>query len=894
MTDGQAGYYVLPGDATGWKSGSAVRRRRSLYTSFAPSTPQNELPRGRLMSDLKAVSEPNPGKVEERDSKAVSEPNPGKLEDRERGALEGVRRNLFGGEENCLWGGTSTGGLKLSENGGGGLEERFLSGGLGLKSVTAAGEEGWGCASQSGQEGRNDPLETLKGMTAPLATYCGSGDNRFALTQGPQNPVVLSPLKLGPHTPSLDSKGQRKMRSLSEIEHSETVAKRRKTERTFEGGVGLGQGFKDVPSLKIVVRDGFRGWQPDGVDEGFKGVRSLNDVVKDGVRQEVGGWQSDGVDEGFKGVRSLNDVVKDGVREEVGGWQFDGVDAGFKTVRSLDDVVKTAVKNSLGQGDKPQLVEQESCSAKTSLDERSGFKTRKKGGFKEGETGEANELIASGKVDSKTALRATLEKSIAEIRRQLRELDEPQGKTANQFARLSDQVIKHSGALANPGINKERVGNPSEGGGEQQGTDESWEYDRFSDVFEEGGVDGLVGQEVGDRARVELRHLQSARQLSDSGKGPELTTPVEHNLTQSMTKSLSMPTVWRAEGADGETDSDSFDPTKGILMTSRNQAHPSLHDREFAAICQIPQPSPTPQPRKAPRRVRIDRTTLPGVSGGVKSGANPDPMKVTKLSFVYRPIGRTLEAQSQEGRSESAVDRGAGSEKEEEQQGTDSEWVECEACHKWRRLPPGCARPAEDSAWFCSMNKDPLRQVSRWYGSSFWSFGYVASCVLCVLFCILCGLLCISCILSSSLCVFVMHIIRSIMHFMYFMHFQNALYAFYYAFLCGLLCILLWSLAARVGDWEEMWLRQCSGSAENRSGCNSPSEKLVENEVFPPSRLHCGEEAGSAKIAERLLCMPQIIPCKTKDSLPLITRKLQNKITFPVGLQRPFGGARRE
>jgi hypothetical protein len=782
MADGQAGYYVLPGDATGGKSGSAVRRRRSLYANFAPSTPQNELPRGRLMSDLKAVSEPNPGKLEERDSKAVSEPNPGKLEERERAALEGVRRNLFGGGENRVGEGTSTGGPRSSENGGGRLEEKSLSKGLSLKSVTAAGEEGWGCALQSGQEARIEPLATMKESTAPPAAYGGSANNRFAFNRGAQTPAVLRPLKLGPHTPSLDSKGQRKMRFLSEIEHTETVAKRRKTERTFEGGFGVDKGFEVVPSLETVVKDGARGWQPDGVDEGFKGVRSLDNVVKDGVRHEVGGWQSDGVDEGFKGVRSLKDMVKGGVRQEVEGWQSDGVDAGFKAVRSLDDVVKTAVKNGLGYGDKPQLEEWESFSAKTSVYkrsgfERSGFNEMKRGVLKEGRCGESNELIAGGMVESKAAIRATLEKSIAEIRRQLRELDEPQEKTADQYGRLSDEVItfKHSGVLADSGKNEERVGNPSEGGGELQGMDGSSEYDRFSHVFNEDGADK---QEGGGQDRVELRHVQSAEQLSDRKKGPEQTSPVEDNSTQLMTESLSMPTAGRAGSADSEADSDSFisyDPIREKMemeeLRSRKQAPLSSHNQE--AVRQILEPSPTPQPRKASRPVRIDRTALPATSGG-KLGANPDPVKVTKLSFVYRPGSRTLEAQSQEGPSESAAVERADSEKEEEEQGTDSHWVECEACHKWRRLPPGCAKPPEDSAWFCSMNKDPLRQVGRLsssarYRASFWSFDYVSSCSICVLLWFF----------IMHFMRFIMHFICRIMHFMLFiMHFMRLIMHF--------------------------------------------------------------------------------------------------------------------
>jgi len=36
-------------------------------------------------------------------------------------------------------------------------------------------------------------------------------------------------------------------------------------------------------------------------------------------------------------------------------------------------------------------------------------------------------------------------------------------------------------------------------------------------------------------------------------------------------------------------------------------------------------------------------------------------------------------------------------------------WVQCERCSKWRRLPAGAPEPAQDQWWDCSMNPDPQR-----------------------------------------------------------------------------------------------------------------------------------------------------------------------------------------
>ena len=42
---------------------------------------------------------------------------------------------------------------------------------------------------------------------------------------------------------------------------------------------------------------------------------------------------------------------------------------------------------------------------------------------------------------------------------------------------------------------------------------------------------------------------------------------------------------------------------------------------------------------------------------------------------------------------------------EGEESGT--QWVQCERCDKWRRLPPGCAAPGDDEAWWCALNPVP-------------------------------------------------------------------------------------------------------------------------------------------------------------------------------------------
>ena len=41
----------------------------------------------------------------------------------------------------------------------------------------------------------------------------------------------------------------------------------------------------------------------------------------------------------------------------------------------------------------------------------------------------------------------------------------------------------------------------------------------------------------------------------------------------------------------------------------------------------------------------------------------------------------------------------------------EDDWVQCEACLKWRRLPPGVPPPADDDPWRCEMSADAARQT---------------------------------------------------------------------------------------------------------------------------------------------------------------------------------------
>tara|TARA_B110001452_G_scaffold254477_1_gene246097 strand:- start:2192 stop:2794 length:603 start_codon:yes stop_codon:yes gene_type:complete len=57
-----------------------------------------------------------------------------------------------------------------------------------------------------------------------------------------------------------------------------------------------------------------------------------------------------------------------------------------------------------------------------------------------------------------------------------------------------------------------------------------------------------------------------------------------------------------------------------------------------------------------------------------------------------------------EGEGEVAAERaGRGASAWREWQG-ETRWVQCERCDKWRRLPPGCAAPEDDEAWWCALN----------------------------------------------------------------------------------------------------------------------------------------------------------------------------------------------
>ena len=40
-----------------------------------------------------------------------------------------------------------------------------------------------------------------------------------------------------------------------------------------------------------------------------------------------------------------------------------------------------------------------------------------------------------------------------------------------------------------------------------------------------------------------------------------------------------------------------------------------------------------------------------------------------------------------------------------------SDWAQCEACSKWRRLPAGATPPGEAEVWRCSMNPDPAHNT---------------------------------------------------------------------------------------------------------------------------------------------------------------------------------------
>ena len=58
--------------------------------------------------------------------------------------------------------------------------------------------------------------------------------------------------------------------------------------------------------------------------------------------------------------------------------------------------------------------------------------------------------------------------------------------------------------------------------------------------------------------------------------------------------------------------------------------------------------------------------------------------------------------------------RGKKRNREKEVPRTETVWVACDACRKWRRLPPGMAGPAADEAWRCEDNTgDPSRQSCK-------------------------------------------------------------------------------------------------------------------------------------------------------------------------------------
>lgn len=703
MADGQAGYYVLPGNALVRHPGSANRSSRSRQSvKYAPETPNAELPRGRLMSDLKAASEPVMGK----------------REGEERSGLEGVRRALF-----------SEGGRKEGE------KQTDDSEKVGRMGVEAGGKEGLSRSAEPSRRPRNvTDIPSIPGDACPSAWGDGA-------------PAVSYPLKEEPCTPP---------RIAGEQQGWETSAtKRRRTE-----GVMVNEADNPVWTPVRLVKNRVN-LGPSGVDEGSKRVRCLDELDEAGERD----WRWDDVDEGSGRVRSLSELGGGSKVERGKEWQSNGVDQGFKAVRSLTALVSSGVR----KGNKKQETgEHSAIEAKRS--KKVGEECGPNGGLRaeialgEGPIAprDSAKRARPGKGQAKHVKQVKL-RELAEVLRRMEFLEHRRrqfehGDSRNGYEGCENEPEANGGGaeksceggigfrtgeggLSRIGIHSDNFGRPSGGPAPHESTIGCGRGKRDTECFsnlhdswddeEKYVLSPGVGQSepAGDNVPIDLRTPErpsKAPNRSQSPFGETFQETVRSPRRDTASKKYKK-VAWLLEtaGIDGERRphqtrgdfSDGSDGEWGGLDAEGGRsdaawrssdadggrtgldAAPDVSEtaRGSAGLC-----SDTARGRSdtIPGRSVTARGCLDSPRGTVRGCADAVP------GHPDASVGRSDAAQS----GSDCFGRETDAESEEQ---LDSEWVECEACHKWRRLPPGCPRPPEDSPWFCSMNKDPLRQVRR-------------------------------------------------------------------------------------------------------------------------------------------------------------------------------------
>mmetsp|Transcript_52631 Transcript_52631/g.87419 ORF Transcript_52631/g.87419 Transcript_52631/m.87419 type:complete len:228 (-) Transcript_52631:429-1112(-) len=107
-------------------------------------------------------------------------------------------------------------------------------------------------------------------------------------------------------------------------------------------------------------------------------------------------------------------------------------------------------------------------------------------------------------------------------------------------------------------------------------------------------------------------------------------------------------------------------------------------------------------------RKRITSKRITSRSHFEKLAEHENPVHCCIIDSTPRPTSSTKPTPRESKRKKNRLSR-AESDSETCAE-TRATWVQCDACHKWRRMPSGTGKGADmpelDGAWFCAMNPD--------------------------------------------------------------------------------------------------------------------------------------------------------------------------------------------
>ncbi|GLJ49570.1 hypothetical protein SUGI_1051320 [Cryptomeria japonica] len=120
--------------------------------------------------------------------------------------------------------------------------------------------------------------------------------------------------------------------------------------------------------------------------------------------------------------------------------------------------------------------------------------------------------------------------------------------------------------------------------------------------------------------------------------------------------------------------------------------------------------STAPSDRYTRSLSQIKRNLLATFEEPSTSGTHEDGRRARRQERSHTDSSSRLNDLSKPQRWSSRINSKRRKHKSSTMNESDETWVQCDACSKWRKLPSGSGRPDDSLAWFCSMNRDVLRQ----------------------------------------------------------------------------------------------------------------------------------------------------------------------------------------